>query len=286
MNIDARYAQSDSDVPAGIRMLVVEPSRGSESTLHACVARGLSGVDARFAWSAEEAVRSVETFACNVAIIDAEVTDDPPTLVRTLQDLRPGLNVVFVGRQLEDFVSVFDLHCSGHVLKPVTESALRHELRNLRYDIGEDQSGGENDAGPCMRFHARCFGNFEFFCDGKPLHTKRFKSKELLAYLISQRGSLCTVGEVEAALWELEPYRSTNQSYLRHLVSDLSTSLRSCGGSDVLVRKRGYLGVNPTKFECDYYDYLENKPGAPQFMGQFMSQYTWAEHIRGGLLHR
>ena len=267
-------------------MLVVEPSQLSESTLHACAVRSLSDVDVRFARSAEEAIQTTSDFACNVVVVDADVTDDPSALIRALQDLRPRLNVVLVGERPEDFVGVFGLHCSGHVLKPVTEAALRYELCDLRYDVGEDVDEVGGDAGPHMRFYARCFGNFEFFCDGEPLHTKRFKSKELLAYLISQRGSMCSVGEVEATLWELEPYRSTNQSYLRHLVSDLSAALRECGGKDVLMRKRGYLGIDPTTFACDYYDYLENKPGAPQFMGQFMSQYTWAEHIRAGLLRR
>ena len=269
------------DVPAGIRMLVVEPPQESESLLHACVVRILSDANVRFASSAEEAMQAMSDFACNVVVIDADITDDPSALIHALQDLRPKLNVVIVGGQPEDFVDVFELHCSGHILKPVTKAALLRELCDLRYSV--EQNLGEVDGGSRMRFYARCFGNFEFFCDGKPLHTKRLKSKELLAYLVCQRGSFCSVGEVEAALWEMEPYRSANQSYLRHLVSDLGASLRECGGEDVLMRKRGYLGVDPTTFACDYYDYLENRSGAPQFMGQFMSQYTWAEHIRAGL---
>ena len=121
------------------------------------------------------------------------------------------------------------------------------------------------------------------FCDGVPLRTKRKKSKELLACLVCQRGALFSVGDVEAVLWEMSPYTSSNQSYLRHLVADLQKSLQACGAQDILVKQRGLLGVNTSAFECDYYDYLDKKPDAPPFTGRFMSQYSWAEPLGAAL---
>ena len=48
----------------------------------------------------------------------------------------------------------------------------------------------------------QCFGNFEVFVDGKVLHLKPEKMKELLAYLVDCKGALCSNAEIIAALWE------------------------------------------------------------------------------------
>lgn len=202
--------------------------------------------------------------------------------VHDLQQLSGNANVVLVGDTPEQLAGGFSLHCSGYVVAPLTRNIVYHELSNMRYPLQRKPSMPQS-APQTPHVYVRCFGAFEVFCDGVPLHTKRQKSKELLACLVCQRGALFSVGDVEAVLWELSPYTSSNQSYLRHLVADLQKSLQACGADNMLVRRRGFLGVNTNAFECDYYDYLDKKPDASPFTGRFMSQYSWAEPLAAAL---
>ena len=201
---------------------------------------------------------------------------------RDLQRQSKRANVVLVGDTPDQLADGFPPQCSGYVFAPLTGSTICQQLSNTRYPL---QLSGSLSAKKLLpsQIYARCFGTFEVFCEGVPLRTKRQKSKELLACLVCQRGALFSVGDVGAVLWELSPYTSSNQSYLRHLVADLKKSLEAVGAQDMLVKRRGFLGVDPNAFECDYYDFLDRKTDAPPFVGQFMSQYSWAEPLGAAL---
>lgn len=46
----------------------------------------------------------------------------------------------------------------------------------------------------------------------------------------------------------------------------------------MFIRTRGGYNINPSLFECDYYDYLNNVPYAVRaYQGEYMQQYSWAE---------
>ena len=239
-----------------------------------------SGTDGRFDRT-DSAGEGVLPF--DIAFVDASFCYGRGVdFARDLQRQSKQANVVLVGDTPEQLADGFPLQCSGYVLAPLTRNAICQQLSNTRYPL---QLRGDLPAKtlPPSQIYARCFGTFEVFCEGVPLRTKRQKSKELLACLVCQRGALFSVGDVEAVLWELSPYTSSNQSYLRHLVADLKKSLETVGAQDMLVKRRGFLGINPNAFECDYYDFLDGKPDAPPFAGQFMSQYSWAEPLGAAL---
>jgi len=37
------------------------------------------------------------------------------------------------------------------------------------------------------------------------------------------------------------------------------------------------IALIPEAVQCDYYDYMDNKPGAEPFKGRYMERYAWAE---------
>jgi hypothetical protein len=44
------------------------------------------------------------------------------------------------------------------------------------------------------------------------------------------------------------------------------------------------IKLDVTKVACDWYEYLVNKEdGAPNYKGEFMKQYSWAEVENGNL---
>jgi two-component SAPR family response regulator len=129
----------------------------------------------------------------------------------------------------------------------------------------------------------KCFGNFEVYAQGKPMTFKRSKTKELFAFLVDRNGAGVTVAEIGVMLWENNEDQK-NQNYIHQLFRDLRQSLEAVGAEEVFERNRYFYSVNPLKIDCDYYTYL--KTGRPEFLGEYMSQYSWAEGTCGLLWKR
>ena len=127
---------------------------------------------------------------------------------------------------------------------------------------------------------AKCFGNFEAYANGEKLVFKRSKTKELLAFLIDRHGSGVTIAQIGLALWEKDKDQK-NQNYIHQLFRDLRQSLEKVGAGEIFERNNYFYSVNPEKIDCDYYTYL--KTGKPEFYGEYMSQYSWAEETCGML---
>ena len=97
---------------------------------------------------------------------------------------------------------------------------------------------------------------------------------------MDRNGAGVTVAEIGVALWENDEDQK-NHNYIHQLFRDLRQSLEMVGAEDVFVRNNYFYSINPEKIDCDYYAYLKN--GKPEFRGEYMSQYSWAEE-RCGLL--
>ena len=153
---------------------------------------------------------------------------------------------------------------------------------DIRIDIitGEDEGGADlKGAGQEKILRAQCFGEFEVFSKDGPLDFRRARSKELLAILICNRGSMLSMGRLMSILWEDGEDSDSDKSYLRSLISDLKKTLASIGAEDILIKKYNQIGIDTRRLECDYYDFLEGKLEAvEQYTGQFMIQYPWAEY--------
>jgi two-component SAPR family response regulator len=167
-------------------------------------------------------------------------------------------------------------------MKPITASDVAVELENLRFPAAMPV---QDDEGKLV---VRCFGDFEVFSNGHAVTFGRAKTKELLAYLVDRKGAIVTLREAEATLWEEAPQAGRSSgSYLRTLVADLRRSLESCGHPDVLVKRRGVLGIDMMAVSCDYYAYLAGDPFAVNaWRGEYMSQYPWAEATKAALMHK
>ncbi|MGN0691382.1 MAG: two-component system response regulator, partial [Oscillospiraceae bacterium] len=128
------------------------------------------------------------------------------------------------------------------------------------------------------KLRIQCFGNFEVFSGDSPVHFKRSKTKELMAYLVDRKGSTCSKNELAAVLWEDEADSDSMQSNLRNLISDLKKTLASVNAESVLVKERNALAINPDMVVCDYYDFIHQIPYAVNsYHGEYMAQFSWAE---------
>lgn len=184
-------------------------------------------------------------------------------LAKQMQESNPTLNIIFTTGFTEHALDAFKLNASGYLVKPIRTEDVRKQLDNLRFPITEKK-----------RVRFQCFGNFEAFIDEEPIRFHYTRTKEMLAYLVSRNGTMCSSGEVMAVLWE----DGSPDAYLRKLRKDLLDALKNKGLEDVIKKQRGSMGILADKVECDYYDMLETDEQG-RYQGEFMSQYSWAEEL-------
>ena len=185
-------------------------------------------------------------------------------LAEKLLALQPRCKIVFCTGYQEYAVSAFQLHVSGYLMKPITPEAVQREIDHIK---------GVRAAEKLLTI--RCFGNFEVFYNREILPFKRTKAKELLAVLVDRNGAGMTAKQICAMLFPDDTDDTKNAAYLRQLVLDLKNTLKTIQAEDVLKHDTPYYRIDTSLIRCDYLDFLET--GKPEFHGEYMTQYSWAE---------
>ena len=176
----------------------------------------------------------------------------------------PVCKIVFCTGYAEYAIPAFKLHASGYLMKPISAEDVQREIDNIK--------GLRQKEKPLT---VKCFGNFEVYAKGEKLVFKRLKSKELLAFLVDRNGAGMTAKQICAVLFPDDTDDSKNAAYLRQLVMDLKNTLKSGGAEGVLCHETPCYRVDTSLIKCDYISYLEH--GKPEFHGEYMTQYSWAE---------
>ena len=184
----------------------------------------------------------------------------------------PDCKIVFCTGYEEYAVAAFKIHASGYLLKPISAEDVQKEIDVIK--------GRKTEKGILK---AQCFGHFDVSCDGEKLSFKRTKSKEMLAYLIYLNGAEVSAKEISTVIWETGT-KENNTNYFHQLLADLRQALEKVGAGDVLRKNGFFYSVDTSKISCDYYSYI--KTGCPEFNGEFMVQYRWADEICGFLLNK
>ena len=225
--------------------------------------------------SCSEALVYAEKTAIDVAFLDIEMREmNGLQLAKRLKELNRATNIVFVTGYEDYALEAFGVNASSYVIKPVTPKAIRSAMDNLRCPVASNTS-------PALR--VQCFGNFEVFYNGEPLKFKYQKTKELFAYLIDRKGTICPNGELMGILWD-DDAGDKKRSYLSNLSLDLTSTLASLGCGNIVMKRRGALYVVPEKLNCDYYDWNKGMLYAINaYCGEYMSQFSWAEMTLGAL---
>lgn len=220
--------------------------------------------------TAEAALAYAKDHRVDVAFLDIMMSGmNGLTLAKHLKEIYGEINIIFVTGHNEYAGYAFDIHASGYVLKPVSVERIERELAQLRRPIALD-------ATPHIRI--QCFGSFSVFVDGKPLLFTRAKPRELLAYLVHQRGAAVGNAHIASVLWEDQPYSLSVQANTRNVIAQLTHLLKEAHISQIILKARNSIAVNMEAFSCDYYDYLRGDVGAVnEYMGEYMSDFSWAE---------
>lgn len=226
--------------------------------------------------NASDALVYAFTACPQVAFLDINLrADSGLDLAKRLIEMNPQINIIFTTGHKQYMERAFEMHVSGYVVKPVTAEKVSRELSNLRKPVTEFKD---------KKVRIKTFGDFEVFVNEKPLQFAYLKSKEILAYLVDCRGSMCTNGMLIGLLWGDED-PSSHRSYLSNLLADLQNTLKDAGCEDILIKRRGQIGIDTTKIDCDYYRWLDGDPRArAAFSGKYMFQYSWAEETLASMV--
>ncbi|MCQ2515131.1 MAG: response regulator [Ruminococcus sp.] len=209
-----------------------------------------------------EALDFAETTTLQVAFLDINMQMmDGLEVAKKLKDIYPNINIIFSTGYEEYALDALKLYSSGYLLKPIGAEDVAEVMKNLRFPIEEKK-----------RLSIRCFGNFEAFCDGKPIKFKLSRTKELLAYLVDRNGAECRTAEIISELFE-DVY---NIEYYNKIRRDLIKTFEDMDLSDCIAVTRGGLSIIRENVDCDYFDYkdglITTKPT------EYMSQYSFAEY--------
>ena len=220
----------------------------------------------------EDALEFVKHHIIDIAFLDINMRGmGGLVLAEKILAVRPECKIVFCTGYEEYAIPAFKMHASGYLLKPVSAEDVQAEIDNIK--------GVRRNQKPLV---AKCFGHFEVYANGEKLTFKRSKTKELFAFLIDRNGAGVAISEIGVALWENDEIQK-NQNYIHQLFHDLRQTLEAIGLEDVFERNNYLYSIRPEKIDCDYYDYL--KTGEPNFLGEYMSQYSWAEKTCGMLMY-
>lgn len=215
--------------------------------------------------NADDALAVLHEGAIDIAFLDIAIGHMTGVdLAKRIKAVYPQCDIVFCTGYSDYAPQAFELGASDYLMKPVTAEKIEHALSQLRHTpiyMGTKQG-----------LYIQCFGDFEVYFDGEPVASFTKRSKELLAYLVNKEGILCPSSEISNVI-----FRGSSDSYLRVAKKDLKTILRDMGQETLLVCGWGVLGINRKEARCDYFDYLDGKPGALNlYKGAYMSQYEWA----------
>ena len=221
----------------------------------------------------EEALAFVKDNHVDVAFLDINMRGmGGLVLAENIKIAAPDCKIVFCTGYEEYAVQAFRLHASGYLMKPVSAKDVQVEIDNIK--------GLRKSEKP---MEVKCFGNFEVYAKGEKMIFKRSKTKELFAFLIDRNGAGVTINEIGVVLWDNDESKKT-QNYIHQLFRDLRQTLETIGMEDIFERNNYLYSINTEKIDCDYYNYL--KSGKPEFFGEYMSQYSWAEDTCGLLWER
>jgi two-component SAPR family response regulator len=185
-------------------------------------------------------------------------------LAEKIIELCPNSKIVFCTGYEEYAISAFKLHASGYLMKPISAEDVQGEIDNIKgLRIKE------------KLLDVKCFGNFEVYVKNERLVFKRSKTKELFAFLVDRRGAGMTAKQICAVLFPDDTDDTKNMAYLRQLVMDLKNTLKTVGAEAVFCHETPCYRVDISLIKCDYFNHLEC--GKPEFFGEYMAQYSWAE---------
>lgn len=215
------------------------------------------------------AVEYAGSHAVDFALLDIDMPGmNGIELAQRLRQIRPDMIIVFATAHPKFAVDALRMKADYIIFKPFDQEDIADVMERAKLFRQRQKK----------RIRFQTFGPFEMLVDGRPVHFRSGKAKELLALCVSRGGRPVSIHEMVEFLWGENSTISTENTGYRRTIKELADTLRSADAEDLLLRNRGSLRVRMELADSDYQDFLNGSDEAGcAFQGAFMSQYSWAE---------
>ena len=222
-----------------------------------------------------DALTYASSYPVDIAFLDIEMPElNGIDLATEFLALEHVPAVIFITGYSQYALAAWDVDAVDFIVKPFSAEDVNHGItRAIKI----------SNLSPRQRVEIHCFPTFQLLVDGVPVPVQHKKSTELLAYLVHHRGAWVTMSDAVAALFE-DKNGEKAKNYFRLILYRLKRMLTEYGIDDLLITKPGCLRVDPDRFSCDYYGYLNGEGNL--FHGEYLTEYAWAEFTVGSLTNR
>ena len=212
-----------------MKVIVLDRDNQKLEFLKSAVLKARPDASVRLFQDTDRLLEAVRDLVPDVAFLRIEMEPlNGIILGRVLSGMFPKLNLIFMADSNQYAADAIKLRPSGYLSEPITEEIIGEELSRLRYE-------------PDPKTRIKLLENQEVMAGEKILDFKYSKTRTLMKYLIVRNGTVFSTDEIEQYLWQGD---RNHKSYLRNILADLSSSLKAAGCEDVLIRRRGQVGIN------------------------------------------
>ena len=220
---------AERDEVLGMKVIILDRDNQKLEFLKTAVLRERPDASVRLFQDTDRLLEAVRDLVPDVAFLRIEMEPlNGIILGRVLSGMLPKLNLIFMADSNQYAADAIKLRPSGYLSEPITEEIIGEELSRLRYE-------------PDPKTRIKLLENQEVMAGEKILDFKYSKTRTLMKYLIVRNGTVFSTDEIEQYLWQGD---RNHKSYLRNILADLSSSLKAAGCEDVLIRRRGQVGIN------------------------------------------
>ncbi len=225
--------------------------------------------------SAEEALKGCAETAPDIAFLDVEMpVMNGMELAKKLREIRKDIMIVFISAYDKYIWDSNKIGGDYYIIKPYKEETLRTVMDKMRLIAHRQRKN----------IQIITFGKFSVMKDGAPVPLTG-KAKEILAAVVTNAGKEISNADIYSLLWEDRPYSNDKMTVYYNALRRLKKALKSAGISDLLISTPHGQMVNTGLFDCDYYEWLNNKKYPLMNVREwFLSEYSWGEYILGEML--
>ena len=216
-----------------------------------------------------QAVEYAGSHEVDFALLDIEMPGmSGIELARRLRRLRSDMIIVFATAHPKFAVDALRMKADYMIFKPFDQEDIADVMERAKLFRQRQRK----------RVRFQTFGPFEMLVEGKPVHFRSGKAKELLALCVYREGRPVSIHEMVEFLWGENSTISTENTGYRRTIKELADTLRTCRAEELLLRERGSLRIRVELADSDYQDFMNGSTEACcAFQGEFMQQYSWAE---------
>ncbi len=192
-----------------------------------------------FACSAHEGLMMIESKRADVVFLDIEMPEmSGEEAAYILRRHYGNIDIICITGHSEYAMLGHKIHCSSFITKPFDEHDIFEALKWVRVPVKIDENV----------IKVRCSDHFAVFANGEPFNFGKRLTIEIFAYLIYKQGAFATNGELVGVFWDGDPDK---QDLLRKHIKDMRDCFDEVGAGNVLVKKRGSIGVNFNEIELE-----------------------------------